>query len=149
MADENKVQKAAEAAMDEVEENIFKYLDGQMFHHLSQQKGTSKKLNLPKSKLEFSIKKDGEFCFGLKGVKPYSEEAKAYERKDFANVLKGMAELDKEISILEDAYKECMRVAKEGKGDVPDVKKAIKEVAKVLAPYNTELEKIYAMEKVV
>lgn len=149
MTDENKVNKAAEAAMDEIEENIFKYLDGQMFHHVSLQKGTSKKLNMPKSKLEFSIKKDGEFCFGKKGEKPYSEEAKAYERKDFANVLKGMAELDKGVSVLEDAYKECMKVAKDGKGELPAYKKAIKEFSEILAPYNTELEKIYEMEKVV
>ena len=149
MANEDKIIKAAEAAMDEIEENIFKYIDGQMFHHLLLQKGSNKKLHMPKSGLEFSIKKDGEFCFGKKGEKAYSEEAKAYERKDFANVLKGMAELDKEISVLEDAYKECMKISKEGKGEVPDVKKAIKDSSKILIPYNSELEKIYAMKNLV
>jgi len=141
--------KSAEAAMDEMEEAIFTYLDGLMFHHLSQQKAKAKHISCKKSKIEFSIAKDGEFKFGLKGAKPYSEEAVAYERKDFENVMMAMEEVEPSLKPLHECYKECMKAAKDPKAKVPDHKKAIAEAAKILKPYSAELEKIYQMEKVV
>lgn len=159
--EKNERQKQARKGMDEIEEEvIFRGIDGLMMHYylksatkpakdygICDEKNlyidTNYVVRMPKSKHIFTLKNGDHYYFMKEDdPPPYSEQARRYTPKMFSDILWGMTELEPGLQNALDAYKECIKIEKSGKGTVPKyLQQAIKEAHKILLPYRDELAK--------
>ena len=156
----------ATRALDDIEEEIiFKCIDGIMMNHYLKLNGTDltkinaddfkslgksfKMLQMPKSKCEFCINKTKKgdlnnwHYMNTMDPPPYSEQARAYTRKQFATVLLSMSELEPSLNDILKIYVRCAQIEKSGKGKVLDYKAEMNKAQTAVMPHVKSLDDYY------